>query len=139
MSFWQDSIPAVCFGVTAGIVGVHALQLISDLIGTRTQSSAFVYGVMSLADKIFNGVVAMLVQSCQPARDSPELGPFQRDVFALIPAAVCVLGILLLGLLRQQGFPGPSNGPSRELGSRRACSEPCLPHRNLKAYMSTET
>ena len=38
----------------AGIL-INSLSLVADLIGKNKESSAFVYGIMSLVDKVSNG------------------------------------------------------------------------------------
>jgi len=41
---------------------VTTLGFTADLIGPDTDSGAFVYGSMSFADKLINGVAIMIVQ-----------------------------------------------------------------------------
>lgn len=41
---------------------VTTLGITADLIGPDTDTGAFVYGSMSFADKITNGVAVMLIQ-----------------------------------------------------------------------------
>lgn len=52
-----------CFtGFSGSILIVTSLGLTADLIGFDTDTSAFVYGAMSFADKLSNGVVVMGIQ-----------------------------------------------------------------------------
>lgn len=41
---------------------VTSLGVCADLIGQNTESGAFVYGAMSFADKLSNGLAIMLIQ-----------------------------------------------------------------------------
>ena len=45
---------------------MSSLSLTADLIGGNTESSAFVYGMMSFTDKVSNGVVVMIIQEFVP-------------------------------------------------------------------------
>ncbi|KAK6624902.1 hypothetical protein RUM44_011766 [Polyplax serrata] len=49
-------------GFSGSILIVTSLGLTADLIGFDTDTSAFVYGAMSFADKLSNGVVVMGIQ-----------------------------------------------------------------------------
>lgn len=49
-------------GCASSIVSVTSLGITADLIGDHTKHGAFVYGMMSFADKISNGVAVMVIQ-----------------------------------------------------------------------------
>lgn len=53
---------AALMGTGSTMLVVGSLSLIHDLIGSSVESGAFVYGCMSFADKLANGVAGMLVQ-----------------------------------------------------------------------------
>ena len=41
---------------------VTSLAITADYIGHRTENGAFIYGLMSFTDKLFNGLAVMLIQ-----------------------------------------------------------------------------
>lgn len=52
-----------CFvGIAGSIILVTSLSITADLIGEKTGSGAFVYGIMSFGDKLTNGVAVVLIQ-----------------------------------------------------------------------------
>ncbi|XP_074490913.1 major facilitator superfamily domain-containing protein 12 isoform X2 [Sebastes fasciatus] len=59
---------AVMLGAGVAIIMVMSLSMTASLIGEQTQSGAFVYGSMSLIDKVVNGVGIFLIQSIRPGR-----------------------------------------------------------------------
>ncbi|XP_031715185.1 major facilitator superfamily domain-containing protein 12 [Anarrhichthys ocellatus] len=61
---------AVLLGAGSATILVISLSMTATLIGEQTQSGAFVYGSMSLTDKVANGVGVVLIQSIRP--DSME-------------------------------------------------------------------
>lgn len=49
-------------GVAASIIMVTSQGIVADLIGEHTTHGAFVYGLMSFADKMSNGIAVMIIQ-----------------------------------------------------------------------------
>jgi len=94
---------AVLLGIGSGVVGVSALSLISELVGERTDSSAFVYGSMSFVEKLGNGFAIFVVEYITPDAGTSKtivLRRFYRDVMALIPGGAGILCIIFLFLLK---------------------------------------
>ncbi|XP_061153552.1 major facilitator superfamily domain containing 12b isoform X2 [Syngnathus typhle] len=59
---------AVLLGAGSAVILVMSLSMTAKLIGEQTQSGAFVYGSMSLTDKVANGVGVIIIQSIRPCR-----------------------------------------------------------------------
>ena len=59
--FISDSI-----GIGGSTMLVTSLSLTAEFIGSDTSSSAFIYGLMSLTDKVSNGVAVVLIQHFIP-------------------------------------------------------------------------
>ncbi|KAG7279405.1 hypothetical protein CRUP_024224, partial [Coryphaenoides rupestris] len=57
---------AALLGSGSATILVMSLSMTAKLIGEQTQSGAFVYGSMSLTDKLANGAGVMLIQSLRP-------------------------------------------------------------------------
>lgn len=56
----------LCFlyvGSAGSIILVTSLGITADLIGDKTGSGAFVYGVMSFTDKLANGIAVVVIQN----------------------------------------------------------------------------
>ncbi|KAM9761892.1 major facilitator superfamily domain-containing protein 12 [Menidia menidia] len=90
---------AVLLGAGSATILVMSLSMTASLIGEQTQSGAFVYGSMSLTDKVANGVGIMLIQSIWPCRTEsscPDCVWFYRDVMATVTGGVAVVATLCL-------------------------------------------
>ena len=63
----QVYVVSILIGAGGSQMLITCLCLVADLIANNLDSSAFVYGCMSLVDKFSNGIVIMLIQHCTPA------------------------------------------------------------------------
>ncbi|XP_067452606.1 major facilitator superfamily domain containing 12b [Thunnus thynnus] len=95
---------AVLLGAGSATILVMSLSMTATLIGEQTQSGAFVYGSMSLTDKVANGVGVILIQSIRPCSTEsccPACVWFYRDVMAAVtggvalPAVICLFSIII--------------------------------------------
>ena len=57
---------AAFLGIGSTVMLVTSLALTAEFIGTDTNSSAFIYGLMSLTDKVSNGFAVILIQNYIP-------------------------------------------------------------------------
>uniref|UniRef100_A0A3B4Z8T2 Major facilitator superfamily domain-containing protein 12 n=1 Tax=Stegastes partitus TaxID=144197 RepID=A0A3B4Z8T2_9TELE len=88
---------AVLLGAGSAAILVMSLSMTAMLIGEQTQSGAFVYGSMSLTDKVANGVGVILIQSIRPSSTDPCCPAwFYRDVMATVTGGVAVVAALCL-------------------------------------------
>merc|ERR1712141_658652 len=78
-SFKSIQIYFIAIMIGSGGAGmlISSLSIIAEMIGQNTQSSAFVYGAISLVDKLSNGIAMIIIQHCTPTikaegRLSPE-------------------------------------------------------------------
>jgi len=70
----------VFFGAGCATILVQSLAMTAALIGENTTTAAFVYGAMSLTDKIACGGAIMLVQAMSPCReDMVPNGPCEEN------------------------------------------------------------
>ena len=77
----------------------RSLSVTAELIGQNCESSAFIYGAMSLTDKFANGLVVIAVQSLVPG--FPEecnhcdgCSPFYSQVLFYVCGGAALLGTL---------------------------------------------
>ena len=69
MQLYGIFLVAILIGASSCILLITSLGLTADLIGSRKGSSAFLYGLMSLTDKVSNGLAVLVIQqelSCLP-------------------------------------------------------------------------
>lgn len=59
---YEVYIVAIIIGIAGSIVLVTSLGITADLIGDKTGSGAFVYGIMSFTDKLANGIAVVAIQ-----------------------------------------------------------------------------
>ncbi|CAK6975343.1 major facilitator superfamily domain-containing protein 12 [Scomber scombrus] len=102
---------AALLGTGSATILVMSLSMTAMLIGEQTQSGAFVYGSMSLTDKVANGVGVILIQSIRPCSTEaccPACVWFYRDVMAAVTggvalaAALCLFTIIIRPIRRRR-------------------------------------
>ncbi|XP_056233988.1 major facilitator superfamily domain-containing protein 12 [Seriola aureovittata] len=91
---------AVLLGSGSATILVMSLSMTATLIGEQTQSGAFVYGSMSLTDKVANGVGVIIIQTIRPCSSTQSCCPdcvwFYRDIMAFVTGGVAVAAALCL-------------------------------------------
>jgi len=58
---------AALIGIAGSTLLITSLSLTADLIGPNIDSGAFVYGAMSLTDKVSNGAAVLIIQALVPS------------------------------------------------------------------------
>ena len=88
----------ILLGIGTSVTNICSFSLTSDLIGLNTESGAFVYGIMSFADKLANGVIIASIQQFNPCTEdaTPKCELYYRQVLSFIPAGVAVLTVLMI-------------------------------------------
>lgn len=108
----SDNLPAVVivailiifalFGAGSNMVVCSALGLTAELIGDNIQSSAFVYGLMSLGDKIINGIAVIILEginSCpQIISENDECVKTECNFYGTL-ISLGIAGILVFGFV----------------------------------------
>ncbi|KAB7495419.1 Major facilitator superfamily domain-containing protein 12 [Armadillidium nasatum] len=90
---WGIYIVAAVLGIGGSTVLITSLSVTADLIGNNVEGGAFVYGFMSLMDKISNGVVVMIIQSSCETKCNPE---FYQHVITYACGSACLLGFIMI-------------------------------------------
>merc|ERR1719188_232830 len=70
---------AIIIGSSSCVLLITSLGLTADLIGDHIESGALIYGLMSLTDKISNGLAVLLIQDKIPCL------PIYGDFIQLTP------------------------------------------------------
>jgi Na+/melibiose symporter-like transporter len=91
-------VACVLLGIGTSVTNVCSFSLTSDLIGLNTESGAFVYGIMSFADKLANGLIIASIQQFNPCTtDTPtKCGFYYRQILTFIPAAVSIATVFMI-------------------------------------------
>lgn len=92
---------AVLIGAAYSIQLVTSLAITADLIGNDVGNGAFIYGIMSFADKLSNGAVIMVIQSLS----SPTSVTFYTDSLAYVCGASSIIGFLSVMTIRSRSTP----------------------------------
>ncbi|CAF1503684.1 unnamed protein product, partial [Rotaria sordida] len=90
-------IACVLLGIGTSTTNICSFSLTADLIGLNTESGGFVYGIMSFADKLANGIVIAIVQQVNPCKAdaTDRCGLYYRQILSFIPGGVAILTILM--------------------------------------------
>lgn len=76
-------------GSGTAIVMISSLDITTDLIGTKTNSGAFIYGIMSFLDKLTNGIAIELIQYFHGSKTNIN---YYRDVMTYATGGAVLLG-----------------------------------------------
>lgn len=82
-------IVACLLGSGGSIILVSSLGITTDLIGEKTDSGAFVYGLMSFTDKMANGVAVVIIQYLHKDASNTT---YYRDVLTNVCGGSALLG-----------------------------------------------
>lgn len=116
---WGIFPVAVFLGVGGSILLITSLSITADLIGEHSEGGAFVYGCMSLLDKVSNGLVIMLIQKMD---DGDPV--YYKKVLAFACGAPCIGGLLVtLTLYKSRVGSRPREPSIDELMSEEDPSE----------------
>ncbi|XP_011158642.1 major facilitator superfamily domain-containing protein 12 [Solenopsis invicta] len=86
---------AVLIGAGSSITMVTALSVTAELIGSRTERSAFVYSIVTFLDKIITGLVVMLIEKWR-CNDKELCPTYNRDTLSIVCATSMILGLITL-------------------------------------------
>ncbi|XP_046403114.1 major facilitator superfamily domain-containing protein 12-like [Ischnura elegans] len=84
---------AILFGAGSSIMLVTSLGVTADYIAHNTESGAFVYGAMSFADKLSNGLAVAIIQDFKCLITCPH---YYRDVLTFVCGGSAAFGLLVL-------------------------------------------
>ncbi|XP_051170327.1 major facilitator superfamily domain-containing protein 12-like [Leptopilina boulardi] len=89
---------AILIGAGSSITMVTALSVTAELIGSRTDRSAFIYSVVTFLDKVVTGLVVIFIEQwrCQEKELCPN---YNRDTLSVVCASSMLLGMMTLATL----------------------------------------
>ena len=109
-SSWLVYPSALALGAGVAVVSVLSVTAEADLIGTYTESGAFVYGAISLTDKMSNGAAVLSIQYYGDRIHEPDAhGNYVRYVNSLVPLFSIIAAVLVATRLASQPPPRPSS------------------------------
>ncbi|TGZ49995.1 putative MFS-type transporter [Temnothorax longispinosus] len=86
---------AVLIGAGSSITMVTALSVTAELIGSRTERSAFVYSIVTFLDKIITGLVVIFIEKWR-CNDKELCPTYNRDTLSIVCASSMILGLVTL-------------------------------------------
>ncbi|KAF8354115.1 hypothetical protein PRIPAC_95738 [Pristionchus pacificus] len=95
---WKIYAVAAILGIAQSILLVTSLDITADLINKNTESGAFVYGAMSLVDKLANGIAYQFIELLNPncGESSESCSSFYRAIMVYVPAVCLIASFLVL-------------------------------------------
>ncbi|GMR61793.1 hypothetical protein PMAYCL1PPCAC_31988 [Pristionchus mayeri] len=96
---WKIYAVAAVLGISQSILLVTSLDITADLINKNTESGAFVYGAMSLFDKLANGIAYQIIELLNPNCDDAHhesCAIFYRSVMVYVPTICLIASFLVL-------------------------------------------
>uniref|UniRef100_H2ZKP2 Major facilitator superfamily domain-containing protein 12 n=1 Tax=Ciona savignyi TaxID=51511 RepID=H2ZKP2_CIOSA len=85
---------AIGLGIGTSVVLVMSLSMTARLIGKETGTGAFVYGAMSLTDKLSNGVAVVIIQYLNPCKcNCPLCATYFRIIMSYVIGGIMVLAM----------------------------------------------
>jgi len=85
-------------GIGGSTMMVTSLSLTAEFIGNDTSSSAFIYGLMSLTDKISNGLVVVAIQAYIPTEKEME-DSYKQNIITYVCGGSAIFGMLVASSL----------------------------------------
>lgn len=94
-------VVSTLLGFASTIVLVSSLDITTSLIGSKTNRGAFIYGIMSFADKLSNGIAVEIIQDIHTDVNQT----FYRNVMTYICGGSLVLGTAAVILVNVKTKP----------------------------------
>ena len=91
-------VVAVLIGAGGSTMLVTSLSVTADLIGNNSESGAFVYGFMSLTDKLSSGIAVIIIQNFIPEQNDNN-NYFTDVLFGVCGGAALVSTIFMMTLV----------------------------------------
>uniref|UniRef100_A0A0N5A765 MFS domain-containing protein n=1 Tax=Parastrongyloides trichosuri TaxID=131310 RepID=A0A0N5A765_PARTI len=112
-------ILVIFMGIAQSVLLVSSVSLTADLINKNIESGAFVYGSMSLFDKISNGITFQLIEifnpNCNSRYANVNCSDFYRDILVIIPGVCAFLMFIILLILLPQKIGKRNNDEDNNL------------------------
>jgi len=110
---WLVYPSAILLGLGSAVVSVLSVSAEADLIGAYTDSGAFVFGAISLTDKLSNGAAVMAIQAIGDGiHDAAAHASYVRYVNAVVPLVAMALAVLVATRLSSVPPPSPAGARS---------------------------
>ncbi|CAG2110029.1 unnamed protein product [Medioppia subpectinata] len=92
---------SVLMGISGSTMLITSLSITNDLIGHNTSSGAFVFGAMSFADKLSNGIAVIVIENFHPCKTCgcSICDDYYRNILTFVCGGATVLTLMALALL----------------------------------------
>nr|AEE62599.1 unknown [Dendroctonus ponderosae] len=92
-------VVSALLGSASTIVLVSSLDITTSLIGSKTSRGAFIYGIMSFADKLSNGVAVKVIQD---VHNEDDHAGFYQDIMTYVCGGVLILGAAVVSMVNNR-------------------------------------
>ncbi|XP_066252161.1 uncharacterized protein [Euwallacea similis] len=106
-------IVSTILGTASTIVLVSSLDITTYLIGSKTSRGAFIYGIMSFADKLSNGVAVEVIQGVHKDGNVE----FYRDILTYVCGGALVMGLAAVVTIRNNKANQQKNDSTENLAA----------------------
>uniref|UniRef100_H2XPZ1 Major facilitator superfamily associated domain-containing protein n=1 Tax=Ciona intestinalis TaxID=7719 RepID=H2XPZ1_CIOIN len=88
---------AVVLGIGTSTILVMSLSMTARLIGKETRTGAFVYGAMSLTDKLSNGAAVVIIQNLNPCKcNCPLCAEYFRAIMSYVIGGITIIAMMTI-------------------------------------------
>ncbi|XP_076266075.1 major facilitator superfamily domain-containing protein 12-like [Rhynchophorus ferrugineus] len=98
-------------GAATTIVLVSSFDITTELIGVKTNSGAFIYGIMSFADKLSNGITVEIIQHFHNDETNTA---YYKNVMTYACGGAVLMGAIAVLLLNSNSAKTGEEGPKRK-------------------------
>lgn len=121
-------ILALFIGASQSLVLSTGINLISDVVGAKAKTGAFVFGIYSLLDKFSSGIAIFLIGNAAAySKSSKDITKddisFIRLTMVLVPGLACLLSSLIVLSYPIQEYKKPKGPKAESLLSRSSFEE----------------
>lgn len=92
-------VACMLLGLSGTLLVVCTLYFATNLIGNNTNSGAYIYGFMSLFDKLINGIVILIIQALTSGNQQ-NISLFYNQIMVFTPITVGFFLLILLFINR---------------------------------------
>lgn len=118
----------ILLGIGTSTTNICSFSLTSDLIGLNTECGAFVYGIMSFADKLANGIIIAILQQfnpCSTTDSSTSCREYYRNILAWAPIGASAMTIIMTLTIWKKNIGGNRHEMTKICSESETETETC--------------
>jgi Na+/melibiose symporter-like transporter len=123
---WLMYIVALLVGASQSLVLSTGINLISDVVGAKAKTGAFVFGIYSLLDKFSSGIAIFLIGNAEAYNRehvTEDDVTFIRLTMVLVPGLACLISSLIVLSYPIEEYKKPQGPQTESLLSKNEFEE----------------